>query len=194
MVIEILQSCHSLVSSRRCSFGLFIHSLFSSLPVPFPDNIRVLSYSLFSSHPIPFPNNICVFIRSLISSLPIPFPSNSVSLFVLIYLISNHACLRLRFQPNPLVLQPRDSRTRPSPVSRTRIRITLDILVCRLTTLDCVPFSGCITLKKTFSLPLNHVWRLVPTTTSNLLTIENKDNCLRMTLYVIIRSLNPLDQ
>ena len=174
MVIEILQSCHSLVSSRRCSFGLFIHSLFSSLPVPFPDNICVLSYSLFSSHPIPFPNNICVFIRSLISSLPIPFPSNSVSLFVLIYLISNHACLRLRFQPNPLVLQPRDSRTRPSSVSRTRIRITLDILVCRLTTLDWVPFSGCITLKKTFSLPLNHVWRLVPTTSARHLSSDTE--------------------
>ena len=149
MVIEMLQSCHSLVSSRCCSFGLFIHSV-------------------FSSHPIPFPNNICVFIRSFISSF-IPFPSNSVLLFVLIYLISNHACLRLRFQPNPLVLQPHDSRTRPLPVSRTRIRITLDILVCRLTTFDCVPFSVCITLKKTFSLPLNHVWRLVPTTSAQQL-------------------------
>ena len=140
MVREFLQSCHSLVLSRHYSFGLFIRSLFSSLPVPFPDNLRVLIYSLFSCHSIPFPNNICVFIRSLISSLPVPFPNNSVLLFVLICLVSTLACPRLRLQPNPLVPQPRDSRTRPSPVSRIQHWISLDISVCRLTTLDCLPF------------------------------------------------------
>ena len=71
-----------IVLFRRYSFGLFIRSLFSSLPVPFLDNIRSLIDSLFFSLPIPFPNNICVSIRSLISSLPDPFPSNSVLLFV----------------------------------------------------------------------------------------------------------------
>ena len=121
MVIVNLQSCHSLVSSRRCSFGLFIHSLFSSLPVPFPAKFRLLNYPLFSSHPIPFPNNICVFISSLIYSLPVPFPIISVLLFVLICWISTYACPRLRLQHIPLVLQPRDSRTRPSPISRTWI-------------------------------------------------------------------------
>ena len=142
MVIVTLQFCHSLVSSRRCSFCLFIRSLFSSLPVPFPANIRLLNYPLFSSHPIPFPNNIRVFIRSLIYSLPVPFPIIFVLLFVLICWISTYACPRLRLQHIPLVLQPRDSRTRPSPVSQTRIWISLDIIVCRLTTLDCVLFSG----------------------------------------------------
>ena len=154
MVREILQSCHSLVSSRRYSFGLFIRSLFSSLPVPFPDNIHVLIYSLFSSHPIPFPNNICVFIRSLISSLPIPFQSNSVSLFVLIYLVSTLACPRFRLQPNPLVPQPRDSRTRPSPVSRIQHWISLDTSVCRLITLDCLPFlEACFNKESPFFIP-----------------------------------------
>ena len=154
MVIVILQSCHSLVSYCRYSFGLFIRSLFSSLPVPFPDNIRSLSYSLFSSLPIPFPNNIRVFIRSLISSLPVPFPSNSVSLFVLIYLVSTHACPRLRLQPNPLVPQPRDSRIRPSPVFWIRHWISLDTSVCRFTTLDCLSFpEACFNKEYHFFIP-----------------------------------------
>ena len=59
MVLVILQLCPCLVSSRCYSFGLSIRSLFSSLPVPFPDNIRSLSFSLFYSLPIPFPSNIC---------------------------------------------------------------------------------------------------------------------------------------
>ena len=141
MVLVILQLCPSLVSSRCYSFDLSILSLFSSLPVPFPDSIRSLSFSLFYSLPIPFPSNICVSIRSLISSLPDPFPSNSVLLFVLICLVPTHACPRLRLQPNPLVLQPSDSRFRPSPVYWTRHWISLDISVCRFTTLDCLYFS-----------------------------------------------------
>ena len=142
------------LSRHRHSFGLFIHSLFSSLPVPFPVNIRLLNYSLFSSHPIPFPNNICVFIRSLISSLPIPFPSNSVLLFVLIYLVPTLACPRLRLQPNPLVPQPRDSRTRPLPVSRIQHWISLDTSVCRLMTLDCLPFlEACFNKESPFFIP-----------------------------------------
>ena len=68
-------------------------------------------------------------------------------LFVLICLISTYACPRHRLQPIPLVLQPRDSRTRPSPVSRTRTRISLDTIVCRLMTLDCVLFSGACHIK-----------------------------------------------
>ena len=154
MVIVILQSCHSRVSSRRCSFGLFIRSLFSSLPVPFPANIRLLNYSLFSSHPIPFPNNICVFIHSLISSLPIPFPSNSVSFFVLIDLVSTHACPQLRLQPSPLVPQLHDSRIRPSPVFWIRHWISLDISVCPFTTLDCLPFlEACFNKEYPFFIP-----------------------------------------
>ena len=153
MVREILQSCHSLVSSRRSSFGLFIHSLFSSLPVPFPDNTCVLIYSLFSSHPIPFPDNIRLSIYYLISSLPIPLPINSV-LFVLICLVPTLACPRLCLQPNPLVPQPRDSRTRPSPVLRIRYRISLDTSVCRFTTLDCLPFiEACCNKKYPFLFP-----------------------------------------
>ena len=42
MVLEFLQSRHSLVLSRCYSFGLFIRSLFSSLPVPFPSNSVLL--------------------------------------------------------------------------------------------------------------------------------------------------------
>ena len=148
MVIVNLQSCHSLVLSRRCSFGLFIHSLFSSLPVPFPANIRLLNYPLFSSHPIPFPNNIRVFINPLMYSLPVPFPIIFVLLIVFICWISTYACPRLRLQHIPLVLQPRDSRTRPSPVSLTQIWISLDIIVCWLTTLDCVLFSGAYHIKE----------------------------------------------
>ena len=150
MVIVNLQSCHSLVSSRRCNLGLLFHSLFSSLPVPFPANIRLLNYPIFSSHPIPFPNNICVFINSLIYSLPVPFPIIFVLLFVLICWISTYACPRLRLQHIPLVLQPRDSRTRPSPVSWTRIWISLDIIVCQLMTLDCVLFSGAYHIKENY--------------------------------------------
>ena len=106
MVLEYLQSCHSLVVFNRHSLVLFT----------------------------------CLFV----SSLPVPFPI----IFVLICLISTYACPRLCLQPNPLVLQPRDSRTRPSPVSRTRTRTSLDILVCRLTTLDCVLFSGACHIKE----------------------------------------------
>ena len=102
-------------------------------------NLRLFIYCLFSSLPVPFPNSFRLFIRSLISSLPVPFPNNSM-LFVLICLVSTLACPRLRLQPNPLVPQPRDSLTRPSPVSRTCNWITLDIIVCRLTTLYCVLF------------------------------------------------------
>ena len=141
MVLVIPQFCPSLVSFHHYSFGLITRSLFSSLPVPFPDNIRSLSFSLFYSLPIPFPNNICVSICSLTSSLPDPFPSNSVLLFVLIGLALTHACPRLRLQPNPLVPQPCDSRFRPSSVSWTRHWISLDIPVCRFTTLDCFLFS-----------------------------------------------------
>ena len=147
MVTEFLQSCHSLVLSCCHSFGLFIGSLFSSLPVPFPHNLCMFIYSLFSSLPVPFPNSFRLFIRSLISRLPVPFPNNSVLLFVLICLVSTLACPRLRLQPNPLVPQPRDSRTRPSPVSRTHYWITLDIIVCRLTTLDCVLFPEACHIK-----------------------------------------------
>ena len=135
MVIEFLQSHHSLVLSRCYSFGLFICSLFSSLPVPFPNNFRV-------------------FICSLFSSLPVPFPNNSVLLFVLIGLVSTHACPRLRLQPNPLVHQPRDSRTRPSPVTRIRHWISLDITVCRLTILDCLLFlEACYNKEYSFFIP-----------------------------------------
>ena len=154
MVRVILQLCHSLVSSRRYSFGLFIRSLFSSLPVPFPDNICLLSYSLFYSLPIPFPNNICVIIRSLISSLPDPFPSNSVLLFVLICLVSTHACPQLRLQPNPLVPQLRDSRIQPSPVFWTRHWISSDTSVCRFMTLDCLSFpEACSNKEYHFFIP-----------------------------------------
>ena len=145
MVRVILQSCHSLVSSRHYSFGLLFRSLFSSLPVPFP-------------------NNICVFIRSLISSLPVPFPSNSVLSIVLFYLVAIHACSRLRLQPNPLVLQPRDSRIQPSPVFWIRHWIFLDTSVCRFTTV-CHSLK-LVSIKNTISLSLNSVWRLVPVTQS----------------------------
>ena len=148
MVTEFLQSCHSLVLSLCYSFGLFIGSLFSSLPVPFPHNLCVFIYSLFSSLPVPFPNSFRLFICSLISSLPVPFPNNSLLLFVLICLVSTLACPRLRLQPNPLVPQPCDSRTRPSPVSRTHNWITLDIIVCQLTTLDCVLFPEACHIKE----------------------------------------------
>ena len=106
MVLEYLQSCHSLVVSNRHSLVLFT----------------------------------CLFV----SSLPIPFPL----MFVLICLLPTYACFRLRLQPNPLVLQPCDSRNRPLPVPRTRTWIILDILVCRLTTLDCIPFSGFCDIKE----------------------------------------------
>ena len=92
--------------------------------------------------------SLVLFIRSFVSSLPVPFPIIFVLLFVLICWISTYACPRLRLQPIPLVLQPRDSRTRPSPVSQTRIWISLDIIVCRLTTLDCVLFSGACHIKE----------------------------------------------
>ena len=141
MVLVISQLSPSLVSSRRYSFGLCIRSLFSSLPVPFPVNIRSLNYPLFSSLPIPFSDNICVSVRSLISSLLDPFPNNSVLLFVLICLVPTHACPRLRLQPNPLVPPPCDSRFRPTPASWTRHWISLDIPVCRFTILDCLSFS-----------------------------------------------------
>ena len=75
-MLRLCQSyCHSLVIVLSLQFWFVYHSLFSSLPVPFPANIRLLNYPLFSSHPIPFPNNIRVFIRSLI------------------YLDLTHACL-----------------------------------------------------------------------------------------------------
>ena len=105
MVLEYLQSCHSLVMSNRHSLVLFT----------------------------------CLFV----SSLPVLFPL----MFVLIRLLPTYACFRLRLQPNSLVLQPRDSRNRPSPVPRTRTQIILDILVCRLMTLDCIPFSGFFDIK-----------------------------------------------
>ena len=154
MVLVISQLCPSLVSSRRFSFGLFICALFSSLPVPFPVNIRSLNYQLFSSLPIPFSDNICVSVRSLISSLPDPFPYNSVLLFVLICLVPTHACSRLRLQPNPLVPPPCDSRFRPTPASWTRHWISLDITVCRFTILDCFSFSeACSNKEYNFFIP-----------------------------------------
>ena len=120
MVLVIAQLCLSLVLSRRYSFDLLIHSLFSCLPVPLPVNIRLLNHLLFSSLPIPFSDNICITVCSLISSVPDPLiiqiiPDNSVLLFVLICLVLTNACPRLRLQPNPLVPPPCDSRFRPTP-------------------------------------------------------------------------------
>ena len=96
---------------------------------------------LFNRH------SLVLFTCLFVYSLPVPFPIIFVFLFVLICWISTYACPRLCLQP-PLVLQPRDSRTRPSPVSRTRIWISLDIIVCWLTTLDCVLFSGACHIKE----------------------------------------------
>ena len=92
--------------------------------------------------------SVVLFTRYFVSSLPVPFPIIFVLLFVLICWISTYVRPRLRLQPIPLVLQPRDSQTRPSPVSRTRIWISLDIIICRLTTLDCVLFSGACHIKE----------------------------------------------
>ena len=84
----------------------------------------------------------------------VPFPSNSVSLFVLICLVSTHTCPRLRLQPNPLVPLPRDSQIRPSPVFWIRHWISLDTSVCRLTTLDCLPFlEACFNKEYLFFIP-----------------------------------------
>ena len=130
MVLVIAQLCLSLVLSRRYSFDLLIRSLFSSLPVPLPVNIRSLNH-LFSCLPIPFSDNICITVCSLISSLPDPFPDNSVLLFVLICLVLTNACPRLRLQTNPLVRPPCDSRFRPTPAFWTCFWISLDITVCQ---------------------------------------------------------------
>ena len=140
MVLVIAQLCLSLVLSRRYSFDLLIRSLFSSLPVPLPVNIRSLNHLLFPILPIPFSDNICVTVCSLISSLPDPSPDNSVLLFVLICLVLTNACPRLCLQPNPLVPPPCDSRFRPTPAFWTCFWFTLDITVCRHTILDCCLF------------------------------------------------------
>ena len=57
----------------------------------------VLEY-LPSCHSLVVSNrhSLVLFTCLFVSSLPVPFPL----IFVLICLISNHACLRLRFQPN----------------------------------------------------------------------------------------------
>ena len=100
------------------------------------------SLFLFNRH------SLVLFACLFVSSLPVPFLIIFVLLIVLICWISTYACPRLRLQPIPLVLQPRDSRTQPSPVSRTQTWISLDTIVCRLMTLDCVLFSGACHIKE----------------------------------------------
>ena len=98
--------------------------------------------------------SLVLFICSFVSSLPVPFPIISVLLFVLICWISAYTCPRLRLQPSPLVPQPRDSWTQPSPVSRTRNWISLDIIICRLMTLDCILFlEACHNKEYLFFIP-----------------------------------------
>ena len=145
MVLVFAQLRLSLVLSQRHSFDLFIRCLFSSLPVPFPVNIRFSDIVLFFSLPIPFPDNICLIVCSLISSLLDPFPDNSVLLFVWICLAPTNACPRLRLLSNPPAPSPCDSRLRPTPVHWTCLWITLSITVCQCTILDCcLPLEVCL--------------------------------------------------
>ena len=128
--------------------------------------------------------SLALFIRSFVSSLPVPFPINSVLLFVLICWIQTYACPRLRLQPNLLVPQPRDSWTQPSPVSRTCNWITLDIIVCRLTTLDCVLFPEACQIKEyLFFFPEFH---LAIGSCYLSITEYHKDLCLNLcsSLYI----------
>ena len=91
--------------------------------------------------------SLVLFIRSFVSSLPVPFP--------IIFVCFDLLDLDLRLTPT---LSPAYSsgtsapapepRTRPSPFSRTRIWISLDIIVCRLMALDCVLSSGACHIKE----------------------------------------------
>ena len=114
MVLEYLQSCHSLVVSNRHSLVLFT----------------------------------CLFV----SSLPVPFPL----MFVLICLLPTSSLTPWYFSPVTPGIDPRLSLGPELGLSWT-----FSFAGSRHWTV--YHSLGFATLKKTFSSPLNSIWRLVPT-------------------------------
>ena len=103
MVLEYLQSCHSLVLSNRHSLVLFTCLFVSSLPVPFPLMFVLICY----------------------------WPTLALD--------SDSSLTPWYFSPVTPGIDPRLSL---GP------ELILDILVCQLTTLDCIPFSGFYDIKE----------------------------------------------
>ena len=162
MVLVIAQLCLSLVSSRRYSFGLLIRSLFSSLPVPFPVNIRLLN---------------CYFLVSRLIFLII-----FVLVFVLWFLVSRIPLLIIQccylfwfvwFRPTP-VPDYASSLTpwyhRPvipgfDPLGPV-IGFSWTLLFADIRFWTVIHSLKLVPIKNTISLFLNSVWRLVPVTQS----------------------------